>query len=98
MQGWRRTNEDAHITALDFDEGMHLFAVFDGHGGAEVARFCERHFISELKEDKEYQAKNYEAALRNVFLKLDKMVTTVEGKKELRQLVNPPKTSVIGVN
>ena len=26
------------------------------------------------------------------------MVTTVEGKKELRTLVNPPKTSVIGVN
>ena len=49
MQGWRRTNEDAHITALDFEPGMHLFAVFDGHGGAEVARFCERHFIEELR-------------------------------------------------
>ena len=54
MQGWRKSNEDAHITALDFEEGLSLFAVFDGHGGCEVAKFCEKHFIPELKKDKEF--------------------------------------------
>jgi len=57
MQGWRKSNEDAHITALDIEKGISLFAVFDGHGGCEVAKYCEKHFISELKKDKDYANK-----------------------------------------
>ena len=48
MQGWRAQNEDTHITALNFEEGISLMAVFDGHGGAEVAKFCKNHFLPEL--------------------------------------------------
>lgn len=47
MQGWRCSMEDAHITQEielpDGKKGM-LFAVFDGHGGKEVAIFAEKHF------------------------------------------------------
>lgn len=50
MQGWRRSNEDAHLTSLDFVEGVSLFGVFDGHGGAEVALYVEKHLIEELKK------------------------------------------------
>jgi serine/threonine protein phosphatase PrpC len=76
MQGWRRSNEDAHVTALDFEPGHSLFAVFDGHGGCEVAKFCEKYIVSELKADKDFQNRNYENALRNVFLKIDKKLLT----------------------
>ncbi len=34
MQGWRKRMEDSHIA--DMNEGsnnLHLFGVFDGHGG-----------------------------------------------------------------
>ena len=43
MQGWRKSMEDAHICAPVFDKenGASLFAVFDGHGGSEVALYCE---------------------------------------------------------
>lgn len=54
MQGWRKSNEDAHITAPDFIPGFSLFAVFDGHGGAEVAKYCGNHFVDELKKDSEF--------------------------------------------
>lgn len=37
--------EDAHIVQLDLDKDIHLFAIFDGHGGREVAKFCEQKFI-----------------------------------------------------
>jgi len=34
FQGWRTSMEDAHISKLNLiDGGVHLFAVFDGHGG-----------------------------------------------------------------
>ena len=33
MQGWRRSNEDAHITEMDIGDGNGIYAVFDGHGG-----------------------------------------------------------------
>ena len=40
MQGWRETQEDAHIcemvNLLDGSNAM-LFAVFDGHGGTFVS-------------------------------------------------------------
>lgn len=62
-----------------------MFAVFDGHGGCEVAKFCEKHIVPELKADKDFQNKNYEAALRNVFLKIDRMLLTNEGKNELQK-------------
>lgn len=40
--------EDAHISKLDIEPGVSLFAVFDGHGGKEVAIFAEKHFQEEL--------------------------------------------------
>lgn len=60
------------MTALDFEPGHSLFAVFDGHGGAEVAKYCERYILSELRADKDFQIRNYEQALKNVFLRIDK--------------------------
>lgn len=36
--------EDAHLASTDLNDKYSLFGVFDGHGGHEVAKFCERHF------------------------------------------------------
>ncbi len=46
--------EDAHIVAPNFDEGIGLFAVFDGHGGLECAKFCEKFFGEKLKEQADF--------------------------------------------
>jgi serine/threonine protein phosphatase PrpC len=37
MQGWRNGMEDAHIARLNLEPNVHIFGVFDGHGGKEVA-------------------------------------------------------------
>lgn len=31
--GWRVNMEDSHITKLSLDPNIHVFGVFDGHGG-----------------------------------------------------------------
>ena len=43
--GWRNYMEDASISIPSFSkQEFGLFGVFDGHGGAEVAKFVEKHF------------------------------------------------------
>ena len=37
MQGWRNTMEDSHIAHLNLDGDVHVFGVFDGHGGIKIA-------------------------------------------------------------
>lgn len=84
MQGWRSSNEDAHVTAINVEPGISIFAVFDGHGGCEVAKYCENHIIKELKANKDYQNRNYEKALTDVYLKIDKMLLSNDSKAELK--------------
>ena len=40
--------EDAHIAKVDIAADTHVFGVFDGHGGREVAMFVAKHFVEEL--------------------------------------------------
>lgn len=49
MQGWRCSMEDAHlckeVKIPNTNEKGMIFAVFDGHGGKEVAEYAKQHFI-----------------------------------------------------
>lgn len=63
--------EDSHIVEPQFDEDISLFAIFDGHGGEEVAIFASNHFGEELKKNKNYQMKNFKEALEETFEKID---------------------------
>eukprot|EP00743_Colponemidia_sp_Colp-15_P000901 GILK01000994.1.p1 GENE.GILK01000994.1~~GILK01000994.1.p1 ORF type:complete len:362 (-),score=45.61 GILK01000994.1:171-1223(-) len=84
MQGWRTGMEDAHITEPDLAENMSLFGVFDGHGGKEVALFCERNFAAELKKSEAFQRQDYAQALIQTFLRMDQLLTTPEGKRQIQ--------------
>ena len=86
MQGWRKSQEDAHIAHLDLDEDMSLFGVFDGHGGKEVSIFTKQFFKDELLKLESFKAKEYEKALKEVFKKMDDMLLSDEGKVELKKI------------
>ena len=76
MQGWRKTMEDAHIatTPMCAREDACLFAVFDGHGGSEVAKFCAKHLRPELENLSSFRDGDYEAALKQAFHRMDTML------------------------
>jgi len=86
MQGWRKSNEDAHINNLDIGDGNQLYAIFDGHGGENVAMFCEHYFIDILKNLDSYQWGNYELALQEAFVEIDYMLVSNEGHQLMRKV------------
>lgn len=89
MQGWRLNMEDAHISEAIFTPNSSLFAVFDGHGGCEVAKYCAKYFGDELKKNKKFSTEsNIEEALKETFLKMDEMLVTPEGMAEVKTLKN----------
>ena len=49
MQGWRRNMEDDHVAIPEIATSrdgakISIYAVFDGHGGAEVAKFAHKYY------------------------------------------------------
>ncbi|KAL4433781.1 hypothetical protein ABPG75_000222 [Micractinium tetrahymenae] len=89
MQGWRTDMEDAHAAVLDLPDGgtkSALFAVLDGHGGAEVARFVANHLAQELVSTEGYQANDMERALKQAYLRMDELLVKEEHREELKSL------------
>lgn len=80
--------EDAHIAALDFDghEEIAFFGVYDGHGGAQVARFCAMHMPDELLRSPEYKKGEVAEALKATYLAIDDRLRLKENAELLNQL------------
>lgn len=85
MQGWRKRMEDSHICDLNIIPNIHLFGVFDGHGGKEVAQFVKKHFTEELLKNPNFLAGNYRKSLIENFLRMDELLLTSNGVKELKE-------------
>jgi serine/threonine protein phosphatase PrpC len=92
MQGWRRTMEDAHLAEVGFGGqgetpgGSAMFGVFDGHGGAEVALFCQRYMAAELAKLESFGGDAVEEALVDVFHRMDDMLRDHTFAAEIEQL------------
>jgi serine/threonine protein phosphatase PrpC len=54
--------------------------------GKEVAKFVERHFITELLNSDAFKKGSWGQSLYDTFLKMDEMLQTNEGRKELSQI------------
>ncbi|TNV77324.1 hypothetical protein FGO68_gene827 [Halteria grandinella] len=96
MQGWRRSMEDAHIANLDIGDGVAIFGVFDGHGGGEVSQYVAKHFIKELKKLESFKRKDYRLSLQECFMRMDTVMLTKEGKKELAKIAAAGRASGAG--
>ena len=75
MQGWRKRQEDAHISALSKGESKNIdvFGVFDGHVGKEISQFVSNHFTEELIQNKNIDT-NMSKDLKETFIKIDEVI------------------------
>ncbi|KAM3838121.1 protein phosphatase 1G-like, partial [Diretmus argenteus] len=90
MQGWRVSMEDAHNCIPEIDDETAMFAVYDGHGGEEVALYCSKYLPDIIKEQKTYKDGKLQKALEDAFLAIDSKMTTEEVIKELVQIAGRP--------
>lgn len=88
MQGWRISQEDAHNCCPHFDDSNEsfLFAVYDGHGGAEVAEYASKKLPDFVKGLPQYKEGNLKEALVEAFLGFDLELLKPEVIDELKQL------------
>ena len=92
MQGWRKRQEDAHISAVSQGEkkDIDVFGVFDGHGGKEISKFVSNHFVQELTVNKNLST-DMPQALKETFIKMDEIMVTPESIEEIKKYARQSK-------
>jgi len=86
MQGWRNNNEDAMSCLPDFTDDSALFAVYDGHGGPEIALYTAKYLPMLLKTHYAFKGGEMKHALREAFLAVDKQIVLEDTIDELQTL------------
>jgi protein phosphatase 1G len=92
MQGWRRNMEDDHVTIPEIaknaaGEFISIYAVFDGHGGAEVAKFAHKYYPRILSTCDAFKSGDYSTAMIHAFQTIDDMLETSYYQMELKVLI-----------
>ncbi|PFH36826.1 hypothetical protein BESB_050180 [Besnoitia besnoiti] len=85
--------EEEEITPEDVETGdvkLALFAVFDGHGGAHVARYAAEHLPQALLAQEGFRQSQYGAALRGAYLEVDEELRLESSQDELSFLTHHP--------
>jgi len=106
MQGWRPSMEDAHFAipqlgahasssrararASSAWSSAAMFGVLDGHGGEQVARFCERHLPTEIAGSR--LGEDTTNSLVNAFHRMDELLVSPDSQQELVALSNGAST------
>ncbi len=86
VQGWRSTQEDTHLALPKFEANASLFGVFDGHNGAEVAKFVAKKLPQIILKNNNYREGKIELGLQESFMTLDESLLTRESVAELIRL------------
>ena len=76
--------QDAHNAILNYDDYSSLFAVYDGHGGHEVAAYTAQKLPNYIKGRKDYRMGNLEKGLVEAFVEFDRTLTERDVVRELR--------------
>lgn len=78
MQGWRMEMEDAHTCSTNLKlPGWSFFAVFDGHAGSNVSKYCSEHLLDVIMEKVDAnkdQEEEISEKIKKGFLEIDEQL------------------------
>ena len=88
--GWRW--RDAHTAVVGLANGLDLwsfFAVYDGHAGSQVAKYCCEHLLEHITSNPDFQSaleddpsvESVKKGIRTGFLQIDEHMRTISEKK-----------------
>ncbi|KAK0073374.1 hypothetical protein PV325_009807, partial [Microctonus aethiopoides] len=86
MQGWRKSLQDAYNICIDYDDDVSYFALYDGHGGHEVATYCAKELPEFIKQTYAYSKGNMTQALISGVSEFDITLTKPEVVEILNKL------------
>ena len=87
IKTWKKINLNAFISKISQGEknNYNIFCIIEGNKGNEISKFVQNHFLDELL--KEIEIKNdIKIAIKESFLKMNKLIKEEEGIKEIYNL------------
>ncbi|KFM70932.1 Hypothetical protein phosphatase, partial [Stegodyphus mimosarum] len=87
MQGWRHEQSDTYTCFKDFFENFKFFAVYDGHGGSEIAIYLQRN-LHEFILHHMKKTEDVELSLQFGFLECDSFIKEPEGIQALNSILD----------
>ncbi|XP_055340031.1 probable protein phosphatase 2C T23F11.1 [Paramacrobiotus metropolitanus] len=80
VQGWRIDMEDAHvqILAVNGNEEISFFAVFDGHGGSDVAYYAKENLSKRILLHPRFREGRFADAIQQAVMQLDQEMFNLE--------------------
>ncbi|XP_036207275.1 protein phosphatase 1A-like [Myotis myotis] len=91
MRGWRVEMEDAPTAVIGLPSGLEtwsFFALYDGHAGSQVAKYCCEHLLDHITNNQDFKGstgapsvENVKNGIRTGFLEIDEHMRAMSEKK-----------------
>jgi serine/threonine protein phosphatase PrpC len=87
LKTWKKINLNSFISKISLGEkaNYNIFCIIEGNKGNEISKFVQNHFLDELLNEIK-EKKDIKIAIRESFLKMNKLIEGKEGMKEIYEL------------
>ena len=87
LKTWKKINLNSFISKISLGEknNYNIFCIINGNKGNEITKFVQNHFLDELLNEIK-EKKDIKIAIRESFLKMNKLIEGKEGMKEIYDL------------
>jgi protein phosphatase 2C family protein 2/3 len=87
LKTWKKINLNSFISKISLGEknNYNIFCIINGNKGNEISKFVQNHFLDELLNEIK-EKKDIKIAIRESFLKMNKLIEGKEGMKEIYEL------------
>ena len=87
LKTWKKINLNSFISKISLGEknNYNIFFIINGNKGNEISKFVQNHFLDELLNEIK-EKKDIKIAIRESFLKMNKLIEGKEGMKEIYEL------------